>query len=355
MDSDVSSKGRGRPARDWFLTLSWAYIGAAMVAVWAYSGEARAAYFGEMARMAVLCTALAVVTRYTWLLVRDRPDSPFDHLRHYPLRRDLEERLSVLVTVSLFVASYLAFKSCFHAIHQFSWDRQLAALDTLLHGGVAPWRCLDCLFRHRAGLVLLDVTYSSWFLVLFGVLLHGVFRQQWRLLLSFVTTWILLGTVAAIWLSSAGPCYYRLAAEGPDVYAPLMERLRCAGLWTVCLQEGVRQSAGQQICLGGVSAMPSMHVATAVLFALWAWNSRRRCMAWAFTAYAAATQVACVYLGWHYAVDGYVAAAGTFVIWRMVGLAVREPRPAMTSLAGGRLAGYALAGWRIGRLGSGRG
>lgn len=65
---------------------------------------------------------------------------------------------------------------------------------------------------------------------------------------------------------------------------------------------------------GGISAMPSLHVATAVLFALTAWRIH-----WVlgvlFWFYALVIQMGSVHLGWHYAVDGYVGATVALVIW----------------------------------------
>ena len=86
----------------------------------------------------------------------------------------------------------------------------------------------------------------------------------------------------------------------------------------------------------GISAMPSMHVALATLFALVGWRTNR----WvgiATTLFAVIIQIGSVHLGWHYAIDGYAGAVGMIVIWLLVGraLARREMsrRPAATKVA----------------------
>jgi hypothetical protein len=71
-----------------------------------------------------------------------------------------------------------------------------------------------------------------------------------------------------------------------------------------------------------ISAMPSVHVAVAVLFALAGWEANR-VMGLAFTAYALVVLVGSVHLGWHYAVDGYFAAIATAVIWIGTGFALQ--------------------------------
>ncbi|MBY7838592.1 phosphatase PAP2 family protein [Vibrio fluvialis] len=68
----------------------------------------------------------------------------------------------------------------------------------------------------------------------------------------------------------------------------------------------------------GISAMPSMHVSMAVLLALAVSALHRR---WGYLAwgYALMIQIGSVHLAWHYAVDGYVSALLTVIIWRSIG------------------------------------
>jgi membrane-associated phospholipid phosphatase len=69
----------------------------------------------------------------------------------------------------------------------------------------------------------------------------------------------------------------------------------------------------------GISAFPSLHVATAVLFALYA--SRRSRIAGALLwAFAAVIMIGSVVLAWHYAVDGYAGAFISLATWKLTGL-----------------------------------
>jgi membrane-associated phospholipid phosphatase len=100
-------------------------------------------------------------------------------------------------------------------------------------------------------------------------------------------------------------------------------------LWAAHVSPEVKLGAG-------VSAFPSMHVASATLFALTAWSTDRR-FGWLMIAFLAYVQFASVFLGWHYAVDGYASMIGTAVIWLVVGWALKRPaeraafEPAATS------------------------
>ncbi len=43
--------------------------------------------------------------------------------------------------------------------------------------------------------------------------------------------------------------------------------------------------------------------------------------------------VGSVHLGWHYALDGYVGAAGAYAVWRAVGALQSRGRPVPTGFA----------------------
>jgi membrane-associated phospholipid phosphatase len=61
-----------------------------------------------------------------------------------------------------------------------------------------------------------------------------------------------------------------------------------------------------------------MHVASATLIALAlrSWRRWAGVIGWAFVAL---VLFGSVYLGWHYAVDGYASIIGTLAIWRAAG------------------------------------
>lgn len=66
----------------------------------------------------------------------------------------------------------------------------------------------------------------------------------------------------------------------------------------------------------GISAFPSVHVAIAALLALYGWE---RGPLWAALsgAYCLIILFLSVYLGWHYAVDGYFSILALWLMWRL--------------------------------------
>jgi hypothetical protein len=74
--------------------------------------------------------------------------------------------------------------------------------------------------------------------------------------------------------------------------------------------------------LGGISAMPSMHVTIAALMAIWGWRINR-VIGLALTAFAAVILIGSIHLAWHYAVDGIAGITLAAIFWAMAGTVVR--------------------------------
>ncbi len=216
-----------------------------------------------------------------------------------------------------------------HVVQPFGWDPPLSALDARVHLGHFPWRILQPALGHPPITRMLDFAYVP---VLLALLVGVTVWQGWttdtalrrRFLLTFVLAWILLGTGLAVALSSAGPCYYGRVTGLPDPYADLMAYLngvhRATPLTALLIQDGLWQSHVGNMAgsFSEISAMPSIHVAMPTLFALAGWRASRR-LGWALAAFAVVIFLGSVALGWHYAIDGYVGAAGVAAIWWLCG------------------------------------
>ena len=243
--------------------------------------------------------------------------------------------LPVMLILPLFGATFTNLKVLIPAIAPFSWDPTFADWDRLLHGGYHPWQILQPLFGYPYVTSLLNAVYHLWFFLAYGVVCWQIAttdrpRLRMQYLLTFVLVWAVVGNIMAMLLSSAGPVYFGRVTGLPDPYAPLMSYLHQADaiatvpalhvqemLWKLYESQGLAVG-------GGISAMPSLHVAIAVSFVLLARTIDRR-LAVGFTVFAVLIFLGSIHLGWHYAVDGYVSAIATWVIWRGVGWLLRRP------------------------------
>ena len=285
------------------------------------------------------CGSVYAIYRILWLATVKRDPSPLRaFVRPFAAYLSNVERfantLNGLGAVMLFIAGFSVLKGAIALLVPFSWDVALAETDRILHFGRAPHEWLGWLTQWPAALFALNFSYHLWFVVLVGTLFTAamsgrdtILRHQF--LLSFMLIWLIGGFLVALGFSSAGPCYYQRLGLGTS-YQSLMEALAIADrdypLWALSTQEmlwkGFTGAGSGSI---GISAFPSMHVASATLFALYA-SRRNPAAGGALWLFAAVIMTGSVVLGWHYAVDGYAGALIALLLWKTVGfVATRRP------------------------------
>lgn len=233
---------------------------------------------------------------------------------------------------ALLMASFNAFKQMVLPLAGYWFDPVAANIDRSLFFGVDAWRVTHGLFPSPNATLAFGRAYHGWFVPMsLGVILcawmpRETFRVRTQYLLSYLGVWIVIGSFLAFLLPSGGPCYYtRLVGPAPDFDAltrQLLHDQQAGGSPLIALRIQamlLRYRGAAHLEIGdGISAMPSVHVALAVLFAL-AGFRLNRLLGWALTLYAIVIWIASVHLGWHYAIDGVVAAGVTFAIWRVCG------------------------------------
>ena len=238
-----------------------------------------------------------------------------------------------LVAIPFVLNTFGDWKLAIPRLRPFSWDARLAEIDRALHFGHDPWRLLQPLVGHPMVTWWLDYAYFLWFPVTAFALIwqacSGNRMQRAHYLLAYVLLHPVLGTAAALYFSSAGPCYYRLVAAGPDPFAGLLAYLggvnavtplfAMNGQWA--LWRNYVTTSG--IDFLGISAMPSLHIAVATLVTLAAWRTNRAA-GWAFGMFTGLILIGSIHLGWHYAVDGYAAIVGTVIVWWASGVLLRR-------------------------------
>jgi PAP2 superfamily protein len=322
-----------------FLALIGAYVTAGLLAEWigvvpGFSNKVLFVYAYALAPVLVWVPPLCSLIRKRWA-VRDECGRRVHgwagwRVAWHGARRGAinNDRLGGLVLVAaltpLLMNTFGAWKSSIPAMVPFQFDPLLAAFDRSLHFGRDPWQWLQPILGRPGTTVLLDQLYWLWILLIPGVVLWQAWNadmpRRRQFLVAFVFIWILLGTVLATALSSAGPCFYARIVGGADPFAPLLtyldavdQRTRLhARYWQDVLWWAYQIPEGHPYTR--ISAMPSLHVAMPVLCTLAAWPAKRW-LAMAFAGLTAITLVASVHLGWHYALDGEVSLLLVPLIW----------------------------------------
>jgi len=275
-------------------------------------------------------------------LARRRPPDPIRTVARHVARPDIWplilSRGLILVTMTALVMSVFAgMKGSIPFFRPFAFDPAFVAIDAALHGGSQPWTWIQPWLGHPRITSALDRAYYLWFPVVFHTYYWQVFtvrnpRLRYQFLMAFMLCWMLIGTLAAIALSSAGPVF--LAKMGLDdlPFRELLSYLasvdRTRSLMAVTVQESLWQvyATGADMPLRGISAMPSMHIAIAVLMAIFGWR-KHWALGLAYSLFALLIFLGSVQLAFHYAVDGYVAAVMVGIVWWFAGRVARREVP----------------------------
>jgi hypothetical protein len=303
------------------------------------TGDLMLTYVGVIWMFAPLTCVLVLAGAVASAVARKEP-SPVTYIRSSLASRLGTSELAVAALVPI-VATPLVF-GAFGTIKQalplaapYSWDDAFSTVDRMLFLGVQPWRVTHVIFSAPLASWALEMSYRLWLLFLFvsvlGFALGAPRYVRARFFLAFSASWLLLGVGAAMLFSSAGPCFAEaVGVSSATEYAELMSRLRelQAGGYLVATLETQQQlwhaySTPQYGFGMGISAMPSMHNAIAFLYVLALWSAGRaiRLLTCAF---AACVFIGSIHLGWHYALDGVLAWAGTAAIWIAAGTYLRR-------------------------------
>ena len=228
----------------------------------------------------------------------------------------------------LFNKAMIELKPSIPHIMPFSWDEAFMKLDRMLHFGIDPWRILQPVMGHDWVIFLVSTAYNFWFLILTGAFFWFGFQKnvnelRTRFFLAYMISWWVGGGLMALAFSSAGPVYYGLLGLAPDPYAPLLAFLNDANtrvpLWVLDVQKLLWDGYQGKSDPVGISAFPSMHNASAIIFALTFSQVSRR-VGLIFYGYAAVILLGSISTGWHYAVDGYAGIAIAWASWKLAGV-----------------------------------
>lgn len=251
----------------------------------------------------------------------NQPRLPLSFIRNKLATRGMGATWIIFILI-MSTTAFTAFKQEYSMWMPFFADRFLADLDQAVHFG-DPWRYARSIFPAALEPTLFRLYSWAWFAEVVGAVLVAAFLEnryaRERYLAAFAVTVVSLGSVVRIAGSSSGPIFYDRMFGG-DRFAALIGTLQQSdsGQKILKISDYLYSSfATDTSVLGtGISAMPSMHVALAVLNAIFATSLNKWAGVFAW-AYAAAIMFGSVYFGWHYALDGYVSVIAVIVIWRI--------------------------------------
>ena len=270
-----------------------------------------------------------------YVMIFIRPTRLFKRIGHGYYKHLLSaERVvfsfTALLLIPVILSAYTWFKFQISEINYFSFDELLYNLDLSLFTNIEPWRLLHPFVGHPWMTIALDKLYHPvWFWVLTAMVLwHALgghsLKTRVQFFVSYIVVWGLLGNLGALLMSSAGPCYFDRVTSVPNPYIPLFEYLQSVNLQSSLesleLQEKLWSLHINNVLEygSGISAMPSLHVATATLFALSAWKVSPPIGGVLFL-FTFIIFIGSIHLGWHYAVDGLFSIPATWLIWHYTG------------------------------------
>lgn len=274
-----------------------------------------------------------IILRFFHICNHVKPEHPIQALYHdlkgfLSCPRRLSLGVPVIIALFFFIEAFAFIKTNIPAFRPFGWDVYFMELDRWMHFGIHPWEYLQPVFGYAPVTFLINVSYNTWFMVMWTVFIWQAFadhpsRLRLQFFISFLLVWSIGGSLLAVVFSSAGPAFYAALNLTPNPYEELMTYLyqvnEALPIWALNIQELLWASyTDKQGVVSGISAMPSMHNASAILFALLGWQVSR-IHGIALTLFAIMIFLGSIHLGWHYAVDGYLAAIIAISAWWIAG------------------------------------
>ena len=271
-----------------------------------------------------LFVSAALASIYAFLrMVFARVESPFAHIAR-TVREDWRALLLIGTGITVAGLNMIAFmwtKPLLNHFVPFWADPYLARVDRMLFFGRDPWTLLDWLnsfgtaiFYHRGWFACMIVT-------LLVVLTRPASPRKSAIMMSYFLLWSVVGPVIHILVPAAGPVFFEKLGYGSEfagLHVPAEMTQMSDYLWTVY--------TGEQFGPGsGISAMPSLHIATTAWMVIAIYVLARR-WTWAIALPGFLIFLLSISLGWHYAVDGIVGALCALGCYWLC-LRIYQPQP----------------------------
>jgi hypothetical protein len=252
-----------------------------------------------------------VIISATFGLMRKGVEHPISYWGNFAVERHRTILFvsSTMLLTGFNMITFMWIKPLLNYLVPFWADPYLASIDHAIFR-TDPWRLLSwlndwplALFYHRAWFALMILT-------LLMVLWAQPSKEKSSVMITYFCLWSLFGPIIHVCFPAAGPIFYARMGYGTAfsglVSAPETTQL-ADYLWRI--YSGATFGSGS-----GISAMPSLHIATTVWMVLAVYLFARR---WLIPMALAAILIflLSVSLGWHYAIDGIIGGGGAVAIW----------------------------------------
>lgn len=287
-------------------------------------------YLGAWGSLTLLSVLLWIFVQVA-VLASTRADRPLQIVFGKLAARDKEGFLLSALVFPLFLGAYTWAKTSIPLAVGYGWETVWANTDRALLGTDA-WRIAHAWIPPAMAPAWTFFYAVVWgfALVIVGSLVSAFAGRRFSatLFTAMMLTWLTGGFLLAYAISAAGPVFAHLADPGfTERFAPLRaELLELLGRHDIVITTQRYLEAGYSATTavkgGGISAMPSMHIATATIFICAAWQTRWLPFAILFWLF---TFVGSIYLGYHYAIDAPVAAIIAVSCWKIACSIYCEP------------------------------
>ncbi|MCK8483506.1 phosphatase PAP2 family protein [Aliiroseovarius sp. S2029] len=302
-----------------FLKISLSYFAIASLVAFIFRDNAAQAVSGAMELMGGASALLFFMT-FTFVCLGLIGNAI---LQTKAPRDTVVDAFKATIATAFFQAAFMISKTTMPYIIPFYADPFFARIDEFLHLGTAPWVIAHDWGRFLptdklAGVYLYGWMWPAILLPITLATLDSNPDRVRRMMLLYVSAWIVVGNIMALSGMSAGPIFYDRLYGGdqfallPASFAPIgpnMEAIRSTqeSLWITYVDL-------DQVNGTGISAFPSVHLSVATLTAIYVYERWRYTLPIVLVGVAAILYMS-VYTGYHYAVDGYVSIAFILGLW----------------------------------------
>lgn len=294
----------------WFVPVAILTGALALVGLWLTPDKPTLLEALEQFAGPAFLAAVVAISCKIFVMLKTGEERPIQSLAEWTKSPQFRSATTGVALAAANLTAFLWVKRGLNTAVPFAKDTVLADIDKIIFFGRDPWTYLSWLDTPISTLIY----HPLWLVVLLSTLLV-VFsspstKERDALILTYFFMWSIAGPVIHTLLPAAGPLFYENLGLG-NRFSGLGQvggtKLAANYLWSSFETGGTRYGSG-------ISAVPSMHVATASWIALAVYHTKKKFFILALM-FAMTIFVLSVTLGWHYAIDGFIGAGATIIAW----------------------------------------